>query len=96
MTKKECAEEALVQLQAGSETTSVAIRTTLMYIMSTPRVYIRMKEMIKQCVDSNEVSSPITFEEAQRFPYLKASTWISVLYMPLGAFKINDLIGGHL
>ncbi|KAI0896498.1 cytochrome P450 [Annulohypoxylon nitens] len=72
MTKKECAEEALVQLQAGSETTSVAIRTTLMYIMSTPRVYIRMKEMIKQCVDRNEVSSPITFEEAQRFPYLKA------------------------
>ncbi|XDG03945.1 hypothetical protein ABKA04_003560 [Annulohypoxylon sp. FPYF3050] len=48
MTKKECAEEALLQLQAGSETTSVAIHR-------------------------NEVSSPITFEEAQRFPYLKAS-----------------------
>lgn len=74
MTKKECAEEALLQIQAGSDTTAVAIRTTLMYIMSTPRVYIRMKEMIKQCVDRNEVSSPITFEEAQRLPYLKVGT----------------------
>ncbi|KAI1090987.1 cytochrome P450 [Rostrohypoxylon terebratum] len=71
MTKKECAEEALLQIQAGSDKTAVAIRTTLMYIMSTPRVYIRMKEMIKQCVDRSEVSSPITFEEAQRLPYLK-------------------------
>ncbi|KAI2463797.1 cytochrome P450 [Annulohypoxylon bovei var. microspora] len=72
MTKKECAEEALLQIQAGSDTTAVAIRTTLMYIMTTPRVYIRMKAMIKQCVDRNEVSFPITFEEAQKLPYLQA------------------------
>ncbi|KAI1104502.1 cytochrome P450 [Jackrogersella minutella] len=72
MTKKECAEEAMLQIQAGSDTTAVAIRTTLLYLMSTPRVYFRMKEMIKQCVDRNEVSSPITFDEAQKLPYLQA------------------------
>ncbi|KAI1140290.1 cytochrome P450 [Hypoxylon sp. FL0543] len=72
MTKKECADEALLQIQAGSDTTAAAIRTTLVYIMSTPRVYSRLKDVIKQCVHRNEVSSPIKVEEAQRLPYLQA------------------------
>ncbi|KAI1418553.1 cytochrome P450 [Hypoxylon sp. FL1857] len=72
MTKKECADEAMLQIQAGSDTTAVAIRTTLLYIMSTPRVYSRMKSMIKECLDRKEVSTPITYEEAQRLPYLQA------------------------
>lgn len=56
---------------AGTDTTAGAIRSTLMYIMATPRVYSRLKSMIKQCVERNEVSSPISYGEAQKLPYLQ-------------------------
>lgn len=71
MTEKECADEAMLQMLAGADTTAVAIRCTLMYVIATPRVYSRFKNMIKQCLDHNEVSAPITFEEAQKLPYLQ-------------------------
>ncbi|KAI0853287.1 cytochrome P450 monooxygenase [Daldinia vernicosa] len=72
MTEDECRSEAMLQILAGADTTAVAIRTTLMYIVATPRVYSRLKTMIRQCVERNEVSTPITYEEAQKLPYLKA------------------------
>ncbi|KAI2639109.1 cytochrome P450 [Hypomontagnella submonticulosa] len=70
MTEKECRDEALLLIAVGSDTT--AIRTTLMYIMTTPRVYVKLKDLITRCVDNNEASSPITYVEAQRLPYLQA------------------------
>ncbi|KAF3058396.1 Pisatin demethylase [Daldinia childiae] len=72
MTEDECRSEAMLQILAGADTTAVAIRTTLMYIVATPRVYSRIKTLIKQGVERNEVSTPITYEEAQKLPYLKA------------------------
>ncbi|KAI0164354.1 cytochrome P450 [Hypoxylon sp. FL1284] len=72
MTKRECNDEGMLQILAGVDTTAGAIRATMMYIMATPRVYFRLKKMIKECVERNEVSSPITFQEAQKLPYLQA------------------------
>ncbi|KAI8966553.1 cytochrome P450 monooxygenase [Daldinia sp. FL1419] len=72
LTEHECGAEAMIQVIAGSDTTATVIRTTLAYLMSTPRVYSKLKTMIKQCVERNEVSAPITYEEAQKLPYLKA------------------------
>ncbi|KAI0108427.1 cytochrome P450 monooxygenase [Daldinia grandis] len=72
LTADECGSEAILQVIAGADTTALAIRTTLMYIVATPRVYSQFKTMIKQCVERNEVSTPITYEEAQKLPYLKA------------------------
>ncbi|OTB00635.1 hypothetical protein M426DRAFT_65469 [Hypoxylon sp. CI-4A] len=72
LTRKECCDEALLQILAGADTTAVAIRGTFLYHMSTPRVYARLKDMIKQCVERNEVSQPITYDQAQKLPYLQA------------------------
>ncbi|KAL7622829.1 hypothetical protein AAE478_006508 [Parahypoxylon ruwenzoriense] len=71
MTKKQCRDEVMLQIIAGSDTTAAAIQCTLVYIMATPRVYSRLKSLIKQCLDRNEVSTPITFEQAQKLPYLQ-------------------------
>ncbi|KAI1758569.1 cytochrome P450 [Hypoxylon sp. FL1150] len=72
MTRKECCDEAMLQILAGADTTATAIRSTMMYIMATPRVYSRLKSIIKQCVERHEVSSPISYDEAQKLPYLQA------------------------
>ncbi|KAI5858231.1 cytochrome P450 [Durotheca rogersii] len=72
MTRKECADEAMLQIIAGSDTTATVIRCTMLYIMATPRVYTRLKALVKDCVKRNEASTPITFEQAQKLPYLQA------------------------
>ncbi|KAI2778425.1 cytochrome P450 monooxygenase [Daldinia loculata] len=90
MTAQECGSEAMLQLLAGSDTSAITIRTTLMYIVATPRVYSQLKTMIKQCVERNEVSAPITYEEAQKLPYLKAVILEGIRIrspVPYGHFK---------
>ncbi|OAA66530.1 cytochrome P450 [Niveomyces insectorum RCEF 264] len=43
LTQRECETEALFQIIAGSDTTATAIRMTLLYTMTTPRVYRRLQ-----------------------------------------------------
>jgi cytochrome P450 len=56
---------------AGFENTSSVIRTTMLYLMTTPAVYKRFKEEVMQAVREGRASSPITFEEGKRIPYLQ-------------------------
>ncbi len=65
----------MLQLIAGSDTTAVSIRGTMLYILATPRVYSRLKAEIEQAVKRNEVSSPITNAQALGLPYLQAVIW---------------------
>ncbi|ROV93639.1 hypothetical protein VMCG_08103 [Cytospora schulzeri] len=58
-------------LLAGSETSASAMRVTMLYLMTTPRVYHKLKEVVQQAVREG-VSSPIKQEEAKRIPYLQA------------------------
>ncbi|KAI1806758.1 cytochrome P450 monooxygenase [Daldinia bambusicola] len=101
MTEEECGSEAMIQIIAGSDTTAIAIRTTLMYLVATPRVYLRLKKMIKETVERNEVSTPITYEEAQKIPYLRAVVLEGIrmrIPTPYGHFKKvppeGDVING--
>ncbi|KAK6951145.1 hypothetical protein Daesc_007676 [Daldinia eschscholtzii] len=101
MSEEECISEAMIQIIAGSDTTATAIRTTLLFLMATPRVYAKLKKIIKECVERNEVSSPITYEEAQKIPYLKALVLEGIRMRPptpYGHFKKTppegDVING--
>lgn len=60
---------------AGFENTASVIRTTFLYLMTNPRVYQKFKEEIKQVVRDGRASSPITYEEAKRIPYLQVSSF---------------------
>ncbi len=57
---------------AGFENTASVIRTAFLYLMTNPRVYRKLKEVIAEAVREGRVSSPITHEEAKRIPYLQA------------------------
>ncbi|KAK4169772.1 putative cytochrome P450 E-class, group IV [Cladorrhinum sp. PSN259] len=71
LTKRQCETEALIQIVAGSDTTATAIRATLLFIMTTPRVYNALREEIDKAVGSAKVSNPITNAEALELPYLQ-------------------------
>ncbi|KUI71671.1 Pisatin demethylase [Cytospora mali] len=64
--------EALFVMVAGSDTTASAMRSTMLHLMGSPRVYQKLKGIILQAVSEGRVSSPIKQEEAKKIPYLQA------------------------
>ncbi|KAK2595740.1 hypothetical protein N8I77_013765 [Diaporthe amygdali] len=70
--KKSAIAEAPLQLVAGAETSSTIIRSTMGYLMTSPRVYQKLKEQIQDAIRAGVASSPITVEEAKKLPYLQA------------------------
>lgn len=65
--------EALFSMIAGSDTTASAIRATMLYLITTPRVYQKLKQVVTEAVRSGRVSSPIKQDEAKEIPYLQVS-----------------------
>lgn len=68
-------QEVFEQILAGSDTTSAAIRGTLLYVMSNPRVYAKLQSEIDEAVQSGKApASPsiISDAEVRRLPYLGA------------------------
>lgn len=65
--------ETLFMFVAGSDTTAAAIRVTLFYLMSCPRVYRKLKEEIRGAIREGRASSPITAAQARELPYLQVS-----------------------
>lgn len=56
---------------AGSETTASSIRSTMLHLMTTPRVYHKLKQTVLKAVKDGLVSSPIRHREAKGIPYLQ-------------------------
>ncbi|OTB03602.1 hypothetical protein M426DRAFT_12320 [Hypoxylon sp. CI-4A] len=71
LTPTECEVEALFMFVAGSDTTSTAIRSTLLYLFSTPCAYQCLKDEIGSAVREGRVSQPITNAQAKTLPYLQ-------------------------
>jgi cytochrome P450 len=63
--------EALFSMVAGSDTTASAIRATILYLITNPRVYHKFKQVVREAVQDGHVSSPIKQEEAKQIPYLQ-------------------------
>lgn len=66
-----CISEALFAMVAGSDTTASTIRCTMLYLMTTPRVYQKLKQVVREAVEEGRVSSPIKQDEARHIPYLQ-------------------------
>lgn len=71
MNKSETIAESLIQIIAGSDTTATAIRSTMLYIITTPIVYQRLKSEIHTSLASGAASTPITNAESKSLPYLQ-------------------------
>ncbi|KAI1504700.1 pisatin demethylase [Biscogniauxia marginata] len=71
-TKDEATGEALVQVVAGTDSVAVALRMTLLYIHSTPRVYNLLLAELNDAREKGHISRPIRDAEAKRLPYLQA------------------------
>ena len=75
-SRQECEAHTLLLLLSGTESTACAIRAILGYIITTPSVYFKLKDEITSAICDDHISSPITFAQAKRLPYLQVSTRI--------------------
>lgn len=57
---------------AGSDTTSTSVQSTLLCIVTNPRVYDTLKSEILGAVTKGQVSNPIRDTEAKQLVYLQA------------------------
>lgn len=89
LSQQECEVEALFMFVAGSDTTAAAIRVTLLYILSSPLVYHRLKHEIAEALREERVSSPIKQSEAKSLPYLQVS-------LGLGLFTMKHVLANIL
>ncbi len=76
LSREQCEAECVVQIIAGSDTTGTTIRTALMFVLGTPRIYTRFMKEARSAVDAGLVSSfaPITYEQGKKLPYLQVCT----------------------
>lgn len=73
MSQKQCEIDGLFMIIAGSDTTASVIRITMLYLMTCPQVYAKLKAEIEDAVRDGRASSPISFDEAKKLPYLQVS-----------------------
>ena len=64
--------EVVLQLLAGSETTSTAVRATILFIITSPRVLWRLSAEIDEAAKKGSISNPVQDLEARDLPYLQA------------------------
>ncbi|KAK0612494.1 cytochrome P450 [Bombardia bombarda] len=72
LTQTEAETESVFQMLAGSDTTATAIRATMLYVMTNPRVYYALRTEIDQAIQDGRISTPITATEGGALPYLQA------------------------
>ncbi|KAL7622954.1 hypothetical protein AAE478_006633 [Parahypoxylon ruwenzoriense] len=72
LNRRECESEILFQIIAGSDTTATAIRGTLLYLLTSPLAYLRLRGEIDRAIAEGRISSPIKADEAKDLEYLQA------------------------
>ncbi|KAI1473040.1 cytochrome P450 [Daldinia caldariorum] len=83
LPQSQCEVETLFMFAAGSDTTAAGIRGTLLYLLSAPQVYRKLKDEISSAVQGGKVSSPITYSEARGLPYLQAVIYEGLRIRPV-------------
>ncbi|KAI1779683.1 cytochrome P450 [Hypoxylon cercidicola] len=102
VTREEAINELMLQVVAGTDSTAVAIRMTLLFLTSNPVVYEKLKSEIDEGIARGRISSPIKDAEARQLPYLQAVIKEGVRVFPVvtATFfkkvpKGGDVISGY-
>lgn len=83
LTQSQCEAESRLQVIAGSDSTSSAIRNTFNHIVTNTRVYTKLLAEIEGASAAGRISYPIiTNAEAQQLPYLQACIWEGLRVWP--------------
>ncbi|KAK8100998.1 hypothetical protein PG999_011372 [Apiospora kogelbergensis] len=73
LSQEELKYETVYVLAAGSDTSSTAMKATILHLVSSPSVYRRLQQEIDESLASGKVTtSPVSSSQARELPYLQA------------------------
>lgn len=72
MSDKDIKASSIVNVAAGSDTTSITLTAILYYLCKNPAAATKLREELDTAIRVGSVSDPVTFREAQALPYLQA------------------------
>lgn len=72
INKDEIASVGMMNIGAGSDTTSISLTSVFFNLLKCPRTLERLKAEIKEYETKGAISDPVKFSEAQNMPYLQA------------------------
>lgn len=75
LSERQCNNEAILQVIAGSDTTATGIRATMLFLMTNPRVYSTLQREIDEAIREGKISTPVKNAEALELKYLQAVIW---------------------
>lgn len=89
LTQQQAEVESHLQIMAGSDSTSTALRVTMFLLVGSPPAYAKLNAEIETAVESGQMSYPVvTSAETQQMPYLQAVIWEGLrLWPPLFGFQ---------
>ncbi|KAI0025220.1 cytochrome P450 [Xylariomycetidae sp. FL0641] len=85
LTRDEIEAEMAFMFIAGSDTTAMVIRITLLHLLATPTAYARLRAEVAAAVREGRASRPITDKEARQLPYLQAVIYEGLRIRPVTA-----------
>lgn len=56
---------------AGSDTTSISLTAVMFFLASTPEAFHKLRTEVLEAEQRGDIQDPITFEQAQKLPYLQ-------------------------
>jgi cytochrome P450 len=84
LTQLEAESESLLQILAGSDSTATVIRMTVLYLLTNPPVYAKLRAEVDEAVNKDQASSIVRVAEFNSLPYLQAVVKESIrLWQPL-------------
>jgi len=85
LIQQECEVESLLQILAGADSTATALRTTFLYILTSPPTYSKLRGEMSLAIEAGKVNHPtISNSQAQDLPYLQACIKEGLrMFMPL-------------
>ncbi|GIZ48171.1 hypothetical protein CKM354_001124400 [Cercospora kikuchii] len=72
ITDGEVMRAAMTNVFAGSDTTSIALTSILFHLYQSPRHLERLRSELEEAIQNKTASENITFQEAQKLPFLQA------------------------
>ena len=77
LSRQEAQSESHIQILAGSDSTSTAVRMTMLYLVTNPLAYNTLRAEIDLGVAEGRIEkeSTITDAQARKLPYLQAVIW---------------------
>lgn len=83
LTQEQAEVESHLQILAGAESTSSALRITFMLLLGSPTAYAKLNAEIESAIEAGNVSYPVvTGAETQQMRYLQAVIWEGLRLWP--------------